>query len=67
MPRWLKDCIIGYTMIKNLNETLSLLVLIVMCLFMLKVGLGMIFSSHLTGTARGNFELFKRYSENDEE
>ena len=54
-------------MINNLNETLSLLVLIIVCLFMLKVGLGMIFSSHLTGTARGNFELLKKYSENDEE
>lgn len=54
-------------MIKNLNETLSLLVLTVLVLFSLKVGLGLIFSSHLQGTIKGNFNLFKDYINNEEE
>lgn len=54
-------------MIKNLNETLSLLFLIIVFLFVFKNGLGMIFSSHLTGSAKKNLELIKKYSENQEE
>ncbi len=55
-------------MIKNLNETLSLLSLTIITLISLKVGFGVIFSSHLTGsTVKGNHELLKKYSENIEE
>ena len=54
-------------MIKNLNETLSLITLTVLVFVSVKIGLGLIFSSHLNGSARGNFTLLKEYSENTEE
>lgn len=54
-------------MVKNLNETLSLLVLTVLVAASLKVGLGLIFSSHLTGSVKGNYALFKDYINNEEE
>lgn len=54
-------------MIKNLNETLSLLTLALIAFFSIKIGLGFIFSNHLTGTAKGNFELLKAYKDNEEE
>lgn len=54
-------------MIKNLNETLSLLVLTIIVLASLKIGLGLIFSSHLTGSVKGNYALFKDYTNNEEE
>lgn len=55
-------------MIKNINETLSLLSLLIITLITLRVGFGAIFSSHLTGsTIKGNHELLKKYSENTEE
>lgn len=54
-------------MIKNLNETLSLLSLVVLAAISIKVGLGLIFSAHLTGSAKENLKLLKEYSENTEE
>lgn len=54
-------------MIKNLNETLSLLALAISCAISLKIGLGLLFSSHLSGTVKGNIELFKDYVNNEEE
>lgn len=54
-------------MIKNLNETLSLLTLTILVAVSLKIGLGLLFSSHLSGTARGNLDMFKDYINNEEE
>lgn len=55
-------------MIRNLNETLSILTLVVITLISLRIGFGVIFSSHLYGgTIKGNHELLKKYSENTEE
>lgn len=54
-------------MIKNLNETLSLITLIIFVLASLKIGLGFLFSSHLSGTVKGNIELLKDYVNNIEE
>lgn len=55
-------------MIKNLNETLSILSLVIITIISLRIGFGVIFSSHLNGgTIKGNHELLKKYSENTEE
>lgn len=54
-------------MIKNLNETLSLLSLSILAIVSLKIGLGLIFSSHLDGSAKGNLKLLKEYRDNTEE
>ncbi|MBR0461401.1 MAG: hypothetical protein IJJ00_01640 [Erysipelotrichaceae bacterium] len=54
-------------MIKNLTETMSLLALTIICFFTLKVAVGWMFSLHRSGTLRGNFALFRNYSENEEE
>lgn len=54
-------------MIKNLNETLSLLSLIILVIFALKVGIGWMFSFDQSDTFKSNLVLFKNYKENDEE
>lgn len=54
-------------MIKNLNESLSLLAMIIILFLTLKAGIGWMFSFHRNDTLRGNLVLFKNYSENEEE
>ena len=54
-------------MIKNLNETLSLISLIALTFMAFKVGIGWMFSMHRNDTFRGNLVLRKNYSENEEE
>ena len=54
-------------MIKSLSDTLSLLALVSICVFTLKVGIGWMFSMHRSGTYRGNIALFRNYPENEEE
>ena len=54
-------------MIKSINDTMSLLALTLICFFTMRVGIGWMFSLHRTGTVRGNFALFKKYTENEEE
>lgn len=54
-------------MIKNLNVTLSLFALIIITILSIKYGLGLIFSSHLTGNRKDNFKLLKDYRNNVEE
>ena len=54
-------------MIKNLNVTLSLFALIIITILSIKFGLGLIFSSHLTGNRKDNLKLFKNYCDNVEE
>lgn len=54
-------------MVKNLNETLSLIVLTLIVLVSFKMGFGIIFSSHLSGSIKGNRALLKDYVNNEEE
>ncbi|MDO4500601.1 MAG: hypothetical protein Q4B60_04930 [Erysipelotrichaceae bacterium] len=54
-------------MLKNLNETLSLISLLILCVLSLKAGLGWVFSSHRTDTLKGNWLLLKDYCQNTEE
>lgn len=52
---------------KNLNDIVSLLTLIIILIFTLKFGLGLIFSSHHNDTFKGNLILFNNYRDNEEE
>jgi len=54
-------------MIKNLNLTISFITLIVIVIFSIKLGVGTIFSSHREETNKGNWDLFKKYSQNIED
>ena len=54
-------------MIKNLNDTLSLLSLLIITFFAFKIGIGWMFSLHRSDTLKGNLVLFKNYTENEEE
>lgn len=54
-------------MIKNLNETLSLLTLIILVISALKIGIGWMFSFDQSDTFKSNLVLFKNYEENEDE
>ena len=54
-------------MIKNLNETISLLALIFLVISSLKIGIGWMFSFDQSDTFKSNLVLFKNYKENEEE
>lgn len=54
-------------MIKNFNETISLISLTILVFLTIKFGFGLIFSSNQTGNARDNYDLLNKYSENEEE
>ena len=54
-------------MIKNFNETISLISILILVVFTIKFGIGLIFSSQRTDTVKGNWSLLKNYSQNEEE
>ena len=54
-------------MIKNFNDTTTLIMMIIILAITIKVGFGLMFSSHHNDTIKGNFKYFIDYTENEEE
>lgn len=54
-------------MIKNFNDTLSLVSMLLICFLVVKASLGITFSKHRTDTYKGNWKYLREYKENIEE